>query len=289
MGLDINCVQFLLAARKRGAGFDEILTLGRLVMNVYPAKMVKVLESAGLPAEPYLQAVKDNTFAEPFFASIGAKTIDSLDASKYEGASVVQDLNQPVPDALKGRFDAIFDGGTLEHVFNIPAALKNCMEMTKVGGRFYMHTCANNLCGHGFYQFSPELFYRVFSEQNGFEVERMVIHPLGPYGQWYEVSDPNKIHERVELITFRPMQLLVQARRVKAVPIFATATMQSDYQEYWWKQKGQDKPATPEPSWLKKNLPGVARTLHVAKLGVEFYRRQSLGNRRFFKPVNRTD
>lgn len=107
-----------------------------------------------------------------------------MDASKYEGASVVQDLNQPVPDSLKERFDAIFDGGTLEHVFNIPAALKNCMEMTKVGGRFYMHTCANNLCGHGFYQFSPELFYRVFSEQNGFEVERMVIHPLGPYGQW---------------------------------------------------------------------------------------------------------
>lgn len=73
MGLDINCVQFLLAARKRGAGFDEILTLGRLVLNVYPAKLMKVLEGAGLPVEPYLQAAKDNTFAEPFLPASGRK------------------------------------------------------------------------------------------------------------------------------------------------------------------------------------------------------------------------
>jgi len=38
-----------------------------------------------------------------------------------------------------------------------------------------IHTPASNLCGHGFYQFSPELFYRALNATNGFEVERMIM------------------------------------------------------------------------------------------------------------------
>jgi hypothetical protein len=29
--------------------------------------------------------------------------------------------------------------------------------------------------GHGFYQFGPELYYRAFSEENGFQVERLEL------------------------------------------------------------------------------------------------------------------
>ena len=64
-----------------------------------------------------------------------------------------------------GQFDVVYDGGTLEHVFNFPVALRNAMELLRPGGRlFTIHTCANNLCGHGFYQFSRELFYRTLSQ-----------------------------------------------------------------------------------------------------------------------------
>jgi hypothetical protein len=34
---------------------------------------------------------------------------------------------------------------------------------------------ANNQMGHGFYQFSPELFHRVLSTENGFRVRAMYI------------------------------------------------------------------------------------------------------------------
>jgi hypothetical protein len=34
---------------------------------------------------------------------------------------------------------------------------------------------------------------------------------------------------------------------------------------------------------------GAARLIHVIKMGVEFYRRQSLRNRRFFRKVRRED
>ena len=101
-------------------------------------------------------------------ATSARKDTISIDASAYENATMVHDMNLPVGDELKQKFSVVIDGGTLEHVFNFPTAIRNCMEMLKVGGHFFAHTMANNFMGHGFYQFSPELFYRVFSPENGF-------------------------------------------------------------------------------------------------------------------------
>lgn len=55
-----------------------------------------------------------------FFKLFNFDTIDSMDTSDYEGATIVHDLNVPVPDSLKGKFDVIFDSGTMEHIFNVP-------------------------------------------------------------------------------------------------------------------------------------------------------------------------
>jgi hypothetical protein len=293
MGLDINAVQFLIAARKRGVRFDEVLTLGRQDLNVYPAKMVKVLERAGLPGTAFQAGSKETQYAEPLFHALGAGKASALDASDFEGAEFVHDLNKPVRPDLHERFDVVYDGGTLEHVFNFPVALQSCMEMVKVGGRLMIHSIANNWCGHGFYQFSPELFYRAFSPENGFEVERMIVHAVGPYGRWFEVVDPNAIRARVECLTFYPLHLLVQARRTKAVPIFAIAPQQSDYSPRWQDPTlatGTDEKAAafPPPArpWLSKTLPGVSRLWHVARMGFDLYRRESIfWNRKNFKPV----
>jgi len=32
---------------------------------------------------------------------------------------IIHDLNRPIPDTLSGTFDFIYDGGTLEHVFDL--------------------------------------------------------------------------------------------------------------------------------------------------------------------------
>jgi len=42
-------------------------------------------------------------------------------------------MSQPIDTIHKNKYDLVFDGGTLEHVFNFPVAIKNCMEMVKVG------------------------------------------------------------------------------------------------------------------------------------------------------------
>jgi hypothetical protein len=288
MGLDINMVLFMIDARKRGANFGEFVMLGRQQLNVYPGKMVKVLQKHGFPWERYREEVAGSQYSEPFLRAIGATHAYSMDASDFEGAEFVHDLNTPVPPALRNRFDTVFDGGTLEHVFNFPVGLRNCMEMLRVGGRFLMHTCANNLCGHGFYQFSPELFYRTFSAENGFEVERIVLHRIGPYNRWYEVPDPNSICSRIELLTLTPIQMMVQARKVAAVDVFLKAPQQSDYTVLW--QQSTKAPSTAgsgSPRGLQNSFPALARLINVLRYAWIFYTEQSLRNRLRFRPVRK--
>lgn len=291
MGLDINAVQFLIAARQEGIEFGDVLTIGRQDLNVYPAKMREQLGKHGFPTEAFAPEAKDTGFAEPAFKALGAKKVASLDVSDFEGAEVVHDLNKPLPEAFKERFDLVYDGGTLEHVFNFPVALQSCMEMVRSGGTLFIHTVANNYCGHGFYQFSPELFFRVFSETNGFQLERMIAHRVGPYGRWFEVSDPNAIQSRVDVITLAPLQLLIRARRTRVVPIFAEAPQQSDYTPRWKEGAGgaaadaAKNPYAPIRPKLSQALPGVARMLNVVKIGASIYHAQSLLNRKKFRPV----
>jgi hypothetical protein len=125
MGLDINSEQFLIAAHKRGMPFDDVLMIGRQDLNVYPVKMRRVLTRAGLPDElfsPDAPDAPDTRFAELVFKSLGARNIASLDASAFEGSKFVHNLNQPVGNEFKQRFDLVYDGGTHEHVFNFPVA-----------------------------------------------------------------------------------------------------------------------------------------------------------------------
>lgn len=290
MGLDINSVMFLIEAHKKGVRFDDVLTLGRQHLNVFPAKMTQVLQRHGLPAEPFQQNAPDTIHADPFFKCLGAKQVDGLDVSDFEGARFVHDLNQPISPELKERFGVVYDGGSLEHVFNFPVALKNCLEMVRVGGRFFTHTSANNWCGHGFYQFSPELFFRVLSEENGFKCERMVIHRVGPYGRWYEVNDPKTIHARVELVTFTPVQLMIQAQRISAVPIFAQTPQQSDYSVRWEDPNqpgGKAAPFNPARSTLAQTFPNLMRLVNVIKMCGVLLRTQTIMNRRSFRPVKK--
>lgn len=53
-------------------------------------------------------------------------------------------MNLPVPEVHKDSYTAVLDGGSLEHIFNFPVAIKNCMEMLKVDGQYLGITPVNN-------------------------------------------------------------------------------------------------------------------------------------------------
>ncbi|MEZ5405603.1 MAG: methyltransferase domain-containing protein [Verrucomicrobiia bacterium] len=286
MSLDINGLYFLIGAKQNGACFEKIVTIGRPEINIPPKLLKKELDYFNLSLKTKTEFIPGQRhYAEPILEALGAKEIQTLDVSDFMGAQIVHDMNQPLPENLKSRFDIVYDTGSLEHIFNFPVAIKNCMEMLKENGRLMIHTTANNCMGHGFYQFSPELFYRIFSEENGFEVERLILHAVGPYGKWYQVNDPKAIKSRVELISFRPIYLLLQARKTASKSIFAIAPQQSDYQDAWDNAETYRLISKKQKRWQKfeKSTPRLARFFRVLSYAYEYYTTQSLSNKKLFK------
>lgn len=185
-------------------------------------------------------------FADDFFRGLGAHQLQALDASPYEGADLIYDLNLPLPKALHEKWSCVIDAGSLEHVFNFPEAIRSVMQLVEKGGHFLCISPWNNLAGHGFYQFSPELFYRIFSNENGFEVEKMLFLERG---RWFSVQDPKAAGARIEMRDSKPLELHVSARRTKTGPIFLHWPQQSDYSRAW--DFGRQNPKS-SSSWAKK-------------------------------------
>jgi SAM-dependent methyltransferase len=278
MGLERNGAALLLKMHSAGVKFGRMLTLGRQNIYLDLSDYARAFQRVGR-APP--RSVPE--YADDFFLAIGATQVETLDFSSYEGASLVHDLNQPVPVEWHQQFDVVFDGGTLEHVFNFPVAIKNCMEMLRPQGRFVAVTMPNNWCGHGFYQFSPELFYRVFSPANGFSNVEMYITEMD--GRAYAVKDPETVKARIELCNSRQVLLLVHARRDMCCSVFTEPPQQSDYLLTW---------STPRPHsgnrWFSrwKHYPVFQplRSIRRRLAGYRALKANSLGNRRFYSPVD---
>lgn len=225
MGIDKDVAKFLLSAREFDVSFKKSLMLGNQEFQFFN------YDYTSLAAIFNIKNFTDVKTSTEFLQFLGAEEISAMDFSDYEGAAILHDLNKPIGDELKEKFTFVLDGGTTEHIFNFPTALANAMEMVEVGGHLVIITGGNNFLGHGFYQFSPELFYRALSAENGFEVKRLIAAEVG--GNWYEVADPKTVKSRIELINDVPVYLMVLARRVESRPLFTNAPQQSDYVEMW--------------------------------------------------------
>jgi len=247
MGLDANAIRFILDAKANGAAFDCVATIGRQTLQIDEQTLGATLGAYGFDQsghEAHRILSEADGFCEPLLSLLGASEICSIDMSSYQNAVVLHDMNDPLPESLRDKFSLVIDGGSLEHVFNFPRAIANCMEMLRVGGRFIASSPTNNFMGHGFYQFSPELYFRVFNAANGFVTERMVIYQDCWPGTWHDVSDPEQVRQRVTLINRYPALLLVQARKRAGQQLFTATPQQSDYVTKW---EGTPGPASAKP------------------------------------------
>jgi topoisomerase-4 subunit A len=99
--------------------------------------------SLALRAAGIKRSIKDfaqaDRYSEAMLKELGFGDSLALDASKFEGASLIWDLNRPINSELKERFGLVIDGGTLEHVFDVAQAMENVAEMltrNKAGNSF---------------------------------------------------------------------------------------------------------------------------------------------------------
>jgi len=297
VGIIFHQAKNLWEARLAGVNFQRVLTLGHLELFLHPTEL-KALRRAYQANPPYPLALpladyRFGEYADRFLKEfLGATMIETIDNSAYEGATIVHDMNTPVPAPLLGGFDVVIDAGSLEHIFNFPIAIKNMMRMLKLGGTVFLSTPANSLCGHGFYQFSPELLYRVFSPENGFEATRVTFLEatftnveLSPIRRVYNVADPKSVGRRVGLTSGHPTVMMMEARKTKDLPPFAVMPQQSDYTVTW----GQSKDTRPKAA--KGILKGILRRLmkqlpvswQYRLLGHYWNWQSSLANRSFYR------
>lgn len=284
MGIDLDVAKFLLSAREHNVNFKKSLTLGVQQFQFFDYDYQTLADAFSLADFARVKTSAD------FLRFLGAEEISAMDFSDYEGAAILHDLNEPIGDELKEKFTFVLDGGTTEHVFNFPTALANAMEMVEVQGHLVIITGGNNFLGHGFYQFSPELFYRSLSAENGFEVKRLIAAEVG--GNWYEVADPQAVKSRVELINEKPVYLMVLAQKTESKPLFTNAPQQSDYVEMWQgEQTNQGSETAPGKlrNILKKNEFLRETLINIKQKQYEqtVRRKRSFANEKVFKPVNK--
>ena len=247
MGIELVHANFLLYCRSRfGVDLAEAATLGRQSLYLNRRDLVALFRKFDVAFDDQaIDAIFADTslkdlkvgFCEPLLEFLGARSVTSIDASAYENASVVHDMNLPVPAELENRFSVLIDGGTLEHIFNFPVAIENCLRMVREGGHFVSVAPANNFFGHGFYQFSSELFYRVFCEENGFVVKQVFLCSEKTSGVWHEIPDPASLRDRVEFSNQVPTFQLFIAEKIRADAGIRLLPQQSDYNDILWAQK----------------------------------------------------
>ncbi|MGI9419202.1 MAG: hypothetical protein ACR2RA_15335 [Geminicoccaceae bacterium] len=245
MGINAALASLLVGARLQGAAFSKTATIGRLRLRVPLDRLHGLADrlKRDLPGwqEPDWPTFSRDGYAEDFFRCfLGADVVRSFDCSTYQGADIAHDFNRPLPSAHHGRFDAVVDGGTLEHIFDVKQTLSNYTALVRVGGHVMINTTANNFCGHGFYQFSPEFFFRVFDERNGFQLDEVILMEaaLEKFAscrtqRCYRAEDPAKTGRRLLLVNDKPVLIFANARRVGEQLPFAHPPAQSDYRAQW--------------------------------------------------------
>jgi SAM-dependent methyltransferase len=193
VSIDLTTLKLLIRLRQRfpGDAPRRLLALGYPDALVAPENYERVLgpdKAANLKWREDSESVlrwhglhgKLNRIVDShsLFAVCGYD-LDCIDISAARGDEIIADMNHALPSELEGQFDVVYDGGTLEHCFNIAQAIKNMALACKVGG-FCVNINPLNVYNHGFYNFSPT-FYADFYGCNGFQLTDLVALS-GNYG-----------------------------------------------------------------------------------------------------------
>jgi hypothetical protein len=236
VGVNITTLRAVnFAVRTRQMDFSKTVMLGRQEIFFTKEDFEFCCKRAGLAVQ-YHEDIGLGQFSEGLFRRLGGGEVDSIDASDYEGASIVADFNLPIPSELDQQYSTFIDFGSIEHIYNVPQVIVNIARLLRSKGTAFIMTQANGYAGHGFYQFSPEFFYSIFSERNGFQDTIVFLVDLQDTKKWHLIPNPKRIGRRNDIPQSRSYFIFCLSTKTKDVD--AIQAQQSDYQDDAWTTSG---------------------------------------------------
>jgi hypothetical protein len=204
MGIDAHGLLALEYASKKGANFNKVCTIGRQQIQIDKTFYSKLLNKTGninrmkmlnkFNGEIYFE------FYEKLFKYLfESKVTDSIDKDSYEEASIIHDMSLPFSSKSQiqnQKYSLIIDFGCLEHVFNVAVAFHNVINLCEKSGTILHVLPSNQMVGHGFYQFSPEFFFSMYSAERGFEDTEVFISELNNPFKWFRVPSTIELKKR---------------------------------------------------------------------------------------------
>ena len=238
MGIDKTGLEAIILSQKHVNPNNRAnaMSLARQQIHIQPQTMHAMFRKYGINAP--LHACGE--YFEAFFKNMGYTVTDSIDNSAYENATIIHNLNLPLrfqgnrqskqeglrfqgnrqSEGLRfqgneRKYDYVFDGGTIEHIFNCPQVWENIIDMMEIGGIFCSVTVNNNLSGHGIYQFSPEFFLSAFAPKYGMEVLELYLAEVNSdKEQWIDVKSFNGWRNNTQINTQNPVYIIAIIRKI---------------------------------------------------------------------------
>lgn len=188
MGVDFPQVRFLDHCARKGAFKDPMLSLGSLTIQEPEEIIIKYARDWG-----YARLESEKTGRAFFAERYGIQSYTDCDVNGLADEYI--DLGLPLQAQFKNRYMTIFNGGTLEHVFDMRQAVENIHDALMVGG-IIIHTTPTSWFDHGFVNHNPVMHHLV-AKANGYEtVAEATYYHVGTFeGQTrpivsvYEIDD----------------------------------------------------------------------------------------------------
>ena len=256
MGVPRGTIRLLLDEARRRPFSGAVLELGRMSIFATDAELAGWAREQRVELAPVerVELSHDPRLAElgclsdvTFFRRLGFATVETLDVSDWEKPDRVWDLNRPVPEAWHGRYDCVFESGTIQHVFHTPNVLANVHALLAPGGRaVHGQAPSHNHVDHGFHMFCPTLFWDWYTA-NGWQVPAAYWYEFEPF--WFRskfASPPWRIRRyspgALDACSYggfgrRQVALFFVAERVAGARA-DVIPQQSYYQRFWSEEAG---------------------------------------------------
>ncbi len=173
MGIQRFTANILLREHRFRPIEGQLLLIGRQAVRMTPRQAYDLVtqelgralrqpESLDLDTLTRSGQGKESVTDRAFFSLFSCADVHCLDISSYEGADIILNLSQTLPDDLLGRFDFIYEGSCLDNIFDAAAAQRNLSRLLRPGGRIFQVECSARV-NHAYTAFALSWFHDYFA------------------------------------------------------------------------------------------------------------------------------